>query len=172
VAGDFVMQVRLRTPVGGDGRAGLMLASGRDLATVDVSVPLANGEGTCHVSSFLDTPSVGRASSHALAPRLRGNHVWLRLERKGQNLTGAYSLDGKEWGWLATDQPFYQGEPSSLPVAVMVGVFAEWPTGGLQENQRRAYAGGLGVEAKATAGGTFQATFDEFKLTPLAGKAP
>jgi regulation of enolase protein 1 (concanavalin A-like superfamily) len=68
--------------------------------------------------------------------------VFLALERRGDRMQAAFSFSGRSWRAL--------GQPAwlDLPWKLRVGVFAE-----------------------ATAPGTFKAVFDQFKLTPLGGKA-
>jgi hypothetical protein len=73
---------------------------------------------------------------------LPGQSGLLRLVRRGQVFLTQGDLDGR--GWKTWDE----SDPFRLPRRVKVGVFAE-----------------------ATGTGTFRAVFDQFKLTPVGGKA-
>jgi hypothetical protein len=150
VEGDFVAQVRvggnLALALGARGyrRAGLLLVDGRDAISVYRSdsgpaeemhvgrLPSLSGEvarGGGVVRFFLAGPAVARPA-------------YLRLERRGNRLDVAFSLDGKRWAPVPT-HGYLSGV---LPWKLKVGVFAE-----------------------ATAPGTFKAEFDRFSLSRPTG---
>jgi hypothetical protein len=70
--------------------------------------------------------------------------TYIRLERWGNRLILKYSVDAKEW------LPRYQFPVQEVNLARKLKV---------------------GVAAHAMAGGTFKAVIDQFRLTPLGGKA-
>jgi regulation of enolase protein 1 (concanavalin A-like superfamily) len=76
---------------------------------------------------------------------MRLTSAYLRLERHGDEVTGAASADGKQWGPVGHgDKPVRV----RLPKKVQVGVFAA-----------------------STSIAAVKVTFDQFKLTPLKGGA-
>jgi uncharacterized protein (TIGR03067 family) len=108
---------------------------------------LANGDGKVADRFLIGLPANRRAMMYWDGPPL-GKPVYLRLDRIADVPRHAYSLDGKKWTWLEDAGGGVQYRHLKLPGKLKVGVIAE-----------------------ATADGSFQPWFDQFKLTPLGGKA-
>jgi regulation of enolase protein 1 (concanavalin A-like superfamily) len=81
-------------------------------------------------------------SSKDVSRGLRAGVAYLRLERRGQRLLTAVSIDGKKWYALIEGEPHFE-----LPRKVKVGVFAAAPKGG-----------------------PYKATFDSLQLTQHRAK--
>jgi regulation of enolase protein 1 (concanavalin A-like superfamily) len=141
VEGDFILDVR----VGGtflltDGcrRAGILVLAGDNGAKLHlVADSLRKKPNQLLLHGCCCTPNSYRGSESQVPPP--GKTVTLRLERRGQTLLMKASPDGKAWETVFIGERCFE-----LPRKVKVGVVAE-----------------------ATAEGTFQAVFDQFKLTPF-----
>jgi hypothetical protein len=150
VEGDFVAQVRVAgnfEPAVEEGarRAGFILVDGTGLVTAvrygGNDTPLAGDVIIPPLRvQLLHPKSWVPQYSHAAGPSV-DKPAYLRLERRGNLLVMTFSEDGKKWS------PWESRPNCKFPRKVKVGVVAE-----------------------ATAPGTFKATFDHFKLTPLGGK--
>jgi regulation of enolase protein 1 (concanavalin A-like superfamily) len=148
VQGEFTAQVRvgaLVRPAGrGCYRAGLLLTDGKAFVTVQ---RVARAEEVPEdyppsalpgvIRTELSEADWGQVQVYADGPAL-AVPAYLRVQRRGDSLMVAFSRDGKKW--TRTDRTLR----ASLPQKLKVGVIAE-----------------------STAEGTFRATFDRFKLTPL-----
>ncbi len=143
VRGDFRVQVRVEgrglgaTPVGEAQRAGILVTDGNVFLLLkghadEVQVELSRYRGAFRLG--WGKTIWGQAISVE-------KPIYLRIERRGQDVSADYSLDGKE-GTPTAMAPV--PHPTQLKHTVKVGVFAE-----------------------CTAPGTFKAVFDQWKLTPL-----
>jgi hypothetical protein len=149
VEGDFVAQVRVggnvSTPPGVHGyrRAGLILTAGVTgigVYRVTSGVVEEKALGRTHVPPLcFDTARGLGVTRYFLGGPDLGKPAYLRLERRGNRLDVAFSLEGRKWTSAWT-------EISDLPRKLKVGVFAE-----------------------ATAPGTFKAEFDHFRLSGSPG---
>jgi regulation of enolase protein 1 (concanavalin A-like superfamily) len=131
VSGDFVVQVRvaLRSPARkGYCAASILLTDGATIFWVEL-----RNDGCYSVSWGLISEMARGYCSSNLPP---GVPIYLRLERRGGDLTSKVSSDGKAWSQEHKWARFNFGR--KLKVGVMAETFAD---------------------------GTFQAVFDEFSLS-------
>jgi regulation of enolase protein 1 (concanavalin A-like superfamily) len=163
VEGDFAVQVR----VGGDfqrakldengvfRRAGLLLTDGKEYVKfVRAAYRGSPGEkkrgyfrlDAYHLSVEFFRKNGGTGLQSTTGPPLK-NPAYLRLERRGEDLTFLVSQDGEKWE-PAAESSFKIPHTVTMPRTVKVGVVAE-----------------------ASARATFKAVFDQFRLTPLTGPA-
>jgi regulation of enolase protein 1 (concanavalin A-like superfamily) len=144
VEGDFIVQVRLATDhLTRVSHAGLVLMSERRGAMLGLGIRLRD-DSTLHVwqASFFDLGGNACTTTRDFID-LPGKACLLGLERSGQTILIRGNPDGKGWKtWDKSDlHPL-----ARLPRRVKVGVF---------------------VEVRSPS--TFQAVFDDFKLTSLGG---
>jgi regulation of enolase protein 1 (concanavalin A-like superfamily) len=101
VQGDFQVTVKaLDKPTATDGwsKAGLMIREGLDAGARDAYLVLSNANGLTF--QWRDTKDGGAAWSNTatLSNDDLKTPIWIRMTRKGDNITGEYSLDeGKTW---------------------------------------------------------------------------
>jgi regulation of enolase protein 1 (concanavalin A-like superfamily) len=136
VEGDFAVQVRVAGDFRqGRGRAGLLVLAGDQGVTLSLEARSREGQPQPFSSARFFDRAGGRAFDGFVD--LPGQAGTLRLERRGRIFRTRGDLDGRGWKtWEETDGGL------RFPRKVKVGVFAE-----------------------ATAQGSFQVAFDQFKLT-------
>jgi len=146
VEGDFAVEGRVEVtpdPRADRGEAGLLLADDKQKVYLARKARSAGDDQVAGV--YLHTVQAGqggdtlRVTAMTLPGPPAGKPVYLRLERRGDSVLVKFSAGGKGW-----DEPHIKKE-LKLPHKLKVGVLAQ-----------------VGGDAE------FKATFDQFRLTPLA----
>jgi hypothetical protein len=144
VEGDFAVQVRL-------GNIGLAAGRNDSRSAGLLMVDGENGSSVMLQRAVYADPGIvvegwirggGRGCGIRYDGAGEGSSAYLRLVRTGGRIQLAFSSDGEEWEPL--------GAPQDVKLSHKVKV---------------------GVVAGSSAPGPFKAVFDDFKLTPLGGKA-
>jgi hypothetical protein len=151
VEGDFIVEVRVSKNLSSDPnplRAGIVLSDGRETVWLerrfDGASPVGRGDEfvfSCRSGEH------GRATTFIYGVAPGGETTYLRLQRQGDFVKAAVSRNGKLW--------------------IEVGVIPGCPPDPCKLLRKLK----VGVAVEATESATVKVEFDQFKLTPLGGKA-
>jgi hypothetical protein len=95
------------------------------LASDGISAPDGSGMGASLVECNRRATTYGASDGWGLIgtqPAPAYPNAWVRLTRKGQQLSAYYSTSGLTWTLLATNNPTIVGESNALPATVLVGI--------------------------------------------------